>query len=222
MSAYPPSGAKRTFPNRCFVPQADKCTAAKVLYRQSQRLQERPYAELKHLLRYEGYETSTQKPAHGGNTARQISLASRWRIVQKARSDQPPECRGAKHHRGADKIDPGNLILAMLSHVVANDEATIRPANKNWPLQPQLFLTGPSRASLCSAEAQIVRKLAAPLQYGQAACLTRLQATSTRDVRARLRRVAGCATSTGFASHAGATANLKLTFHPDHSAGANQ
>jgi hypothetical protein len=57
------------------------------------------------------------------------------------------------------------------------------------------------------------RKLAAPLQYDQAACLTRLQATSTRGVRARLRRVAGCATSTGFAGHAGATANLKLTFH---------
>jgi len=34
--------------------------------------------------------------------------------------------------------------------------------------------------------------------------------------------VAGCATSTGFAGHAGATANLKLTFHPDHSVGANQ
>src|SRR5262249_48443829 len=46
-------------------------------------------------------------------------------------------------------------------------------------------------------------------------------ATSTRGVRARLRRVAGCATSTGFAGHAGATANLKLTFHPDHSVGAN-
>src|SRR5262249_18872322 len=66
------------------------------------------------------------------------------------------------------------------------------------------------------------RKLAAPLQYDPAACLTRLQATSTRGVRARLRRVAGCATSTGFAGHAGATANLKLTFHPDHSVGANQ
>src|SRR5215475_11387280 len=39
--------------------------------------------------------------------------------------------------------------------------------------------------------------------------------------RARLRRVAGCATSSGFAGHAGATANLKLTFHPDHSVGAN-
>jgi len=34
--------------------------------------------------------------------------------------------------------------------------------------------------------------------------------------------VAGCATPTGFAGHAGATANLKLTFHLDHSAGADQ
>jgi hypothetical protein len=35
-----------------------------------------------------------------------------------------------------------------------------------------------------------------------------------------LRRVAGCATPTDSAGHAGATANLKLTFHLDHSAGA--
>src|SRR5262249_28266198 len=48
------------------------------------------------------------------------------------------------------------------------------------------------------------------------------QATSTRGVRARIRSVAGCATPTGSAGHAGATANLKLTFHLDHSAGADQ
>jgi hypothetical protein len=33
------------------------------------------------------------------------------------------------------------------------------------------------------------------------------------------RRVAGCATPTGSAGHPGATANLKLTFHLDHSGG---
>src|SRR5262249_421272 len=54
----------------------------------------------------------------------------------------------------------------------------------------------------------------------QAPRLNRIQATSTRGVRARIRRVAGCATPTGSAGHAGATANLKLTFHLDHSAGA--
>jgi hypothetical protein len=42
------------------------------------------------------------------------------------------------------------------------------------------------------------------------------------DSLARLRRVAGCATPTGSACHAGATVNLKLTFHLDHSAGADQ
>src|SRR5262249_36546516 len=35
-------------------------------------------------------------------------------------------------------------------------------------------------------------------------------------------QLAGCATPTGSAGHAGATANLKLTFHLDHSAGADQ
>jgi len=49
--------------------------------------------------------------------------------------------------------------------------------------------------------------------------LNRIQATSTRGVRARIRPVAGCATPTGSAGHAGATANLKLTFHLDHSEG---
>ena len=59
------------------------------------------------------------------------------------------------------------------------------------------------------------------VQHDQAPRLNRIQATSTRGVRARIRRVA-CATPTGFAGHAGATANLKLTFHLDHSAGAGQ
>ena len=39
-----------------------------------------------------------------------------------------------------------------------------------------------------------------------------------------MKRVAGCATSTGSAGHAsaGATANAKLTFHLDHPVGADQ
>src|SRR5215467_846814 len=60
------------------------------------------------------------------------------------------------------------------------------------------------------------------VQHDQAPRLNRIQATSTRGVRARIRRVAGCAPPTGSAGHAGATANLKLTFHLDHSAGADQ
>src|SRR6516162_3843433 len=60
------------------------------------------------------------------------------------------------------------------------------------------------------------------VQHDQAPRLNRIQTASTRGVRARIRRVAGCATPTGFAGHAGATANLKLTFHLDHSAGADQ
>src|SRR5262245_19383233 len=66
------------------------------------------------------------------------------------------------------------------------------------------------------------RELATPLQHDQAPRLNRIQATSTRGVRARIRRVAGCATPTGSAGHAGATANLELTFHLDHSAEADQ
>src|SRR5262245_23673372 len=50
------------------------------------------------------------------------------------------------------------------------------------------------------------------VQHDQAARLNRIQATSTRGVRARIHRVAGCATPTGSASHASAAANFKLTF----------
>ena len=50
-------------------------------------------------------------------------------------------------------------------------------------------------------------------KHDQAPRLNRIQATSTRGVRARIRHPAGCATPTGSAGHAGATANLKLTFH---------
>src|SRR2546430_7633024 len=59
------------------------------------------------------------------------------------------------------------------------------------------------------------------VQHDQAPHLTWIQATSAGGVRARLRRVAGCATPSGSAGHAGETANLKLTFHLDHSAGAD-
>src|SRR5437660_7531074 len=65
------------------------------------------------------------------------------------------------------------------------------------------------------------RELATPLQHDQAPRLNRIQATSSRGVRACIRRVAGCATPTGSVGHAGATANLKLTFQLDHSAGAD-
>src|SRR6185436_8582572 len=37
-----------------------------------------------------------------------------------------------------------------------------------------------------------------------------------------IRRVAGCATSTGFAGHASTEAGLELTFHLDHPMGSHQ
>jgi hypothetical protein len=48
-----------------------------------------------------------------------------------------------------------------------------------------------------------------------------VQAASTGGICPCLRRVAGCATPTGSAGHASVTASLKLTFHLDHSVGAN-
>src|SRR5918912_2042507 len=68
------------------------------------------------------------------------------------------------------------------------------------------------------------RELEASLQYSSPACLDRLPGAGPRGVRARARRVAGCATATRFAGHAsaGGTANSKLTFQADHSVGAGQ
>src|SRR5262245_66051772 len=60
------------------------------------------------------------------------------------------------------------------------------------------------------------------VQHDQAARIAWIQAASTGGICPCLHRVAGCATPTGYAGHAGATASLKLTFHLDHSVGANQ
>jgi Integrase core domain len=49
-----------------------------------------------------------------------------------------------------------------------------------------------------------------------ASCPARVQITSTGGAHTRIRRVAGVATSTGFAGHAGDTASIKLVFHSDH------
>src|SRR5262249_47964142 len=65
------------------------------------------------------------------------------------------------------------------------------------------------------------RELAAALQHDQAARIARIQAASSGGICPCLRRGAGCATPTGSAGHASATASLKLTFHLDHSVGAN-
>jgi hypothetical protein len=75
-------------------------------------------------------------------------------------------------------------------------------------------------ATSCSTAKSSTRS-ARPRSSSRAPRLNRIQATSTRGVRACIRRVAGCATPTCSAGHAGATANLKLTFHLDHSAGAD-
>src|SRR5439155_415703 len=68
------------------------------------------------------------------------------------------------------------------------------------------------------------RKLASSLQHRAAACLDRLPGSGTGGVRASTRRMAGCAIPTSSAGHApaGAKADPKLTFHPDHLVGAGQ
>src|SRR5215210_4156916 len=67
------------------------------------------------------------------------------------------------------------------------------------------------------------RELAPSLQWRPAACLHRLPRARPGSVRAGARRMAGCATPTSFAGHApaGAKTNPKLTFQPDHQAGAD-
>jgi hypothetical protein len=68
------------------------------------------------------------------------------------------------------------------------------------------------------------RKLAAPLQRRATACLARIPRSPSRGLRTAVRRMAGCAipaSSAGQAPH-GATTAAKLTWNPDHSAGAGQ
>src|SRR5215212_4465183 len=63
----------------------------------------------------------------------------------------------------------------------------------------------------------------AALQHGPAARVVGLPTSGSGGVRARLRRLAGCATPTGFAGQALASAktNPELTFNPDHPVGAD-
>jgi hypothetical protein len=63
------------------------------------------------------------------------------------------------------------------------------------------------------------RELAAPLHIRPHASLG--FKPPVPEVFVPLRRVASSATTSGSAGHAGATANLKLTFHLDHSTGAD-
>jgi hypothetical protein len=64
--------------------------------------------------------------------------------------------------------------------------------------------------------------LAASLQCRSAARLSGLQTSSTGGLRSRVRSVAGFATSTGSAGHAGVTTSSQLTFDLDHSMKAAQ
>jgi Integrase core domain len=58
-------------------------------------------------------------------------------------------------------------------------------------------------------------------RHYNASGLVRRPVTNRQHRKCCARRVAGCATSTGSAGHAGAEANLKLTFDLDHSVGAD-
>ena len=59
-------------------------------------------------------------------------------------------------------------------------------------------------------------------KHDYAPCLNRHKPPSPAVFPARISHVAGCVTPTGSAGHAGATANLELTFHPNRSAGGSR
>src|SRR5215207_4845590 len=77
---------------------------------------------------------------------------------------------------------------------------------------------------LSAGSADRHRELEMSLQQCAPACLPGLPPAGSGGVRARLRRLAGCAHPTGSAGQAlgGARANPELTFNPDHQLGADQ
>jgi hypothetical protein len=79
------------------------------------------------------------------------------------------------------------------------------------------------RSATGVTEVSCDRKLATPLQYQAPPCLFGLQTSRSGGVYARSRRLAGCATPTGFAGQAprSAKTNHELTFNPDHPMGAD-
>ena len=76
---------------------------------------------------------------------------------------------------------------------------------------------------LSAGSADHHRELEMSLQQCAPACLPGLPPTGSGGVRARLRRLAGCATPTGSAGQAprGAKADTELTSNPDHPRGAD-
>src|ERR1019366_3140591 len=70
---------------------------------------------------------------------------------------------------------------------------------------------------ICRGRGTSLRRLSRSCGKSTAACVSRLQTTRTGGLRADIIRVAGYATPTGSAGHAGVTASSQLTFHLDHS-----
>jgi hypothetical protein len=131
------------------------------------------------------------------------------------------ECRAIRVARKLKAIDVIDVLsdLFILRGVPAHIRSDNGPEFVAKAVQEWIAAVGAKTAYIERGARH--RELATPLQHDQAPRLHRIQATSTRGVRACIRRVAGCATPTSSAGHAGATANLKLTFHLDHSAGAD-
>src|SRR5262245_14368250 len=98
---------------------------------------------------------------------------------------------------------------------------SVSPASSRRSMSSMYSPTSSSYAAYPVTSAPTTDLSSASLQHDQAARLARIQTACTGGVHTGLRRVAGCATSTGLAGHAGATASLKLTFEVGHSVGAN-
>ena len=59
-------------------------------------------------------------------------------VVEEARADERAERRLAELDRALDEVDRGDPILPVRTHVVADDERTVRPADEHGPVEAQL------------------------------------------------------------------------------------
>jgi hypothetical protein len=145
---------------------------------------------------------------------RRAAPRHRFRAAQPARRGVMPP--GASGHTVADprRCERRGLCFSPILSFAASSERPSRYA-LICAQTCDHFIVYPTTGALDeAAEAlqRVVRSMKARF-YSQ------IQAAGTRSVRACLRSVAGCAPSTGSAGHAGATADLELTFNGPLSGG---
>ena len=95
-------------------------------------------------------DAGTHERAHGPDVRRQVIGGGIHEVVEKPGADQRAERGLIQLDATFDKVDRGHVALSVPADVVADDEATVGPADEDAPLKVQRFdhgrqVVGPQR-----------------------------------------------------------------------------